>query len=310
MKKQFRLTLLSLVLLVSPTLFQCSQNPVTEKPETETSSLSNASDTDMVRQAAEQLANSYFSKTPASSVTDRLTLAQAKQIQAEFVQTLAKKLGDRIGYKAGLTSTPAQEQFGVQEPLLGVLFEQMLLPNGAVLTADFGVRPMTEGDLMVRVGSEEINNAKTMQEVLANLDAVIPFIELPDLVYGPEVKMTSGAIAAVNIGARYGVLGDPVLLAGMDDWQTRLSNISVEIFDADGKLLATGNSSALLGHPLKVVLWIKDALQVEGKQLQKGDLLSLGTITPLMPVKPNTTIRAKYIGLDPNGDVEISVQFK
>jgi len=44
--------------------------------------------------------------------------------------------------------------------------------------------------------------------------------------------------------------------------------------------------------------------------LKKGDLLSLGTITKLMPTQPNTTIRAKYIGLDPRGPVEISVKFK
>lgn len=308
MKKQFRLILLGFFLLLSPTLVQCSQTAVEEKPES--SPESSPESITAITTPSQQLANSYLSKTPARAVTTNLTLAQAKQIQAEFVQTLAKTLGNQVGYKAGLTSAPAQEKFGVSQPLLGVLFEQMLLPNGAVLTADFGARPMTEGDLMVRVGSDEINNAKTMPEALASLDAVIPFIEVPDLVYDPEAKMDGQAIAAINIGARYGVLGDPILLTANDDWQTRLGHISVEILDADGNLLQTGNSNALLGHPLNVVLWIKDALQAEGKQLKPGDLLSLGTITPLMPVKPNTTIRAKYIGLDPNGDVEILVKFE
>lgn len=75
-----------------------------------------------------------------------------------------------MGYKAGLTSLAAQEKFGVDRPLLGVLLQQMLLPNGAVLPANFGARPMTEGDLMVRVGSDKINQAinqaKTIAEVL------------------------------------------------------------------------------------------------------------------------------------------------
>ena len=65
-----------------------------------------------------------------------------------------------------------------------------------------------------------------------------------------------------------------------------------------------------MGNPLNVLLWIKDSLQAEGKQLKKGDLLSLGSITNFIPIKPNTTIRAKYIDLDPNGTVEIFVKFE
>ena len=78
----------------------------------------------------------------------------------------------------------------------------------------------------------------------------------------------------------------------------------------DGKVLATGKGKNLLGDPLNVVRWIRDTLKKQGKPLKKGDLLSLGTITKLMPAKPGKMIRARYIGLDPKGPVEISVSFK
>jgi len=71
-----------------------------------------------------------------------------------------------------------------------------------------------------------------------------------------------------------------------------------------------GLGSNVLGHPLNVVLWIKDSLNAEGTFLRNGDLLSLGTITKLLPPKPGTTIRARYIDLDPKGPVEISVKFE
>ena len=75
-------------------------------------------------------------------------------------------------------------------------------------------------------------------------------------------------------------------------------------------MIIEGQGSALLDHPLNVVLWLRDSLKAEGKKLKKGDLLSLGTITKLTPTAPNTTIRARYIDLDPKGPVEISVKFK
>ena len=65
-----------------------------------------------------------------------------------------------------------------------------------------------------------------------------------------------------------------------------------------------------MDDPLNVVLWIKNSLNAEGKRLKKGDLLSLGTITKLMPARPDTTIRAIYTGLDLSGPVEVSVKFK
>jgi len=75
-------------------------------------------------------------------------------------------------------------------------------------------------------------------------------------------------------------------------------------------VLGEGQGTSLLGDPLNVVMWIRDSLKAEGKKLNKGDLLSLGSITKLTPPTPNTTIRAVYFDLDPKGPVEISVKFK
>ena len=75
-------------------------------------------------------------------------------------------------------------------------------------------------------------------------------------------------------------------------------------------MLAEGTGGSLLDHPLNVVLWLRNSMLAAGKSLEKGDLLSLGTITNLMPAKAGTTICAVYIGLDPGGLVEVSVKFK
>ena len=80
--------------------------------------------------------------------------------------------------------------------------------------------------------------------------------------------------------------------------------------DSPANQLIEGQGSALLDHPMNVVLWIRDSLKAEGKKLKKGDLLSLGTITKLTPTAPNTRIVAKYLDLDSKGSVEIFVKFK
>lgn len=252
----------------------------------------------------------YFNRIPLANTPPELTITEAEQLRDRFVERLTPILGQGIGYKAGLTSATAQERFNVSHPLRGILLEQMLLPSGSILSANFGASPLFEGDLIVRVGSEAINQATTRQEVLASLDAVIPFIELPDLVYESGLKLDAADLIAINVGARLGIVGEPIPLAPTPEWQARLGNIQLVILDETGKELATGKSNALLGHPLDVVLWLKNDLKSVGKQLKKGDLLSLGTITPLMPVQSGQTIRAQYFGLSEQGVIEISVNFE
>ncbi|MFQ5585620.1 MAG: 2-keto-4-pentenoate hydratase [Thermodesulfobacteriota bacterium] len=258
----------------------------------------------------ESLTTSYLNRTPFDVLGSQITLEEARKIQERFVREIGRVYGPIVGYKVALTNPAVQRRFNVSHPLRGVLLERMVLKNGARLTADFGIRPMVEGDLMVQVGSESINNAITPQEALAAIDAVIPFIELPDIVYGEGVRIDGAAIVAINTGARYGVVGDPILVAPTDEWERRLAEVKVTLLDGEGKRLAEGRGSNLLGHPLKVLLWLVDSLKAEGKGLKAGDLISLGSITRMAPVQPGLTVRGRYDGLDPGGPIEVSVSFE
>lgn len=252
----------------------------------------------------------FIKKTQITSLPKELTMEEAYKIQKAVVSSLEKDYGKVVGYKAGLTNPKAQEAFGVREPVLGVLFEKMLLKSGSKVPANFGARPVSEGDLIVRIGDEKINDAKDSIEAVAFIEEVIPFIELPDLMYAPDVKLNGPMIVAINVGARLGIVGDPVKISGEKEWIQRLKAMQLEIYDEKNEKIAEGTGAALMGDPMAVVLWIRDQLKKEGKTLKKGDLLSLGTITKMVPVKAGGQIKARYTGLDPKGPVEIMVQFQ
>jgi len=258
----------------------------------------------------ETLAGYYLKKQPAPALSSTLTLPQAMKIQAEFNRAIAPAFGKVVGYKAGLTNAAVQKTFGVTAPVRGTLMEKMLLPSGTTLDANFGARPLYEGDLLVRVGSDAINSAKTPMEALAAIDAVIPFIELADLVYAKDVKINGPMLAAVNMAARYGIVGDPIPVQATPEWMERLKTFRCQIYDEKGVMVIEAPGSSLLDHPIHAVLWIRDSLKADGIALKKGDLLSLGTITKLTPTAPNTVITARYMGLNPKGPVDISVIFK
>jgi 2-keto-4-pentenoate hydratase len=257
-----------------------------------------------------KLTEFYLKKNPAPALDPPPTLDQAMKIQTEYNRAIMPTFGKVVGYKAGLTNPNIQKAFGVSAPVRGTLMEKMLLKSGATIEAAFGARPLYEGDLILRVGSENINAAATPMDALRAIDAAIPFIELPDLVYAKDVKINGPLLAAVNVAARYGIVGEPIPIEATPEWMERLKNFKCQIYDKEGTMLVEAPGSSLMDHPIHVVLWIRDSLRADGIRLKKGDLLSLGTITKLTPTAPGTVVRARYVGLDPKGPVEISVNFK
>lgn len=251
------------------------------------------------------LTTHYLSTTPMDRAFEG-DMHMAVAAQKCFVNALTDELGQPVGYKAALTNPAAQKRFGSDAPLLGVLLEKMILPNGAKTTLAFGSRPMLEGDLVVRVGDEKINLATNEAEVLAALDAVFPFIELADLVYSPETPLSAPAIVAVNTGARAGVLGEKAPIDSAR-WLNGLANLNVEMLDENGKVLASGKTAALLGHPLKAVMWIRDAVVARGSALKKGDLLSLGSVTPPVFLKQPGSATLRYSGPWLKDDLHVTV---
>ncbi len=270
--------------------------------------------TDLV---AVSLFQHYSAGYPAPILTDGLSSRQINSVHGNFVRRLISQAGEEgsiVGYKVALTNPQAQSQLGISHPLYGFLLESMLLESGDSLPLEFGSRPQAEGDLMVRVGSADINQAETDLELLAGLDAVIPFLELPDLIYEEDADVTAGALVAVNVGARYGIVGDPVELAPADNGLAQLANIRVVLKNDRGQFLVEGDSTALLGHPINAVRWLRDTLQTQGVELRPGDLLSLGSITSLVSLESGTNIEgieAEYFGLDASErSIDLEVSFE
>jgi 2-keto-4-pentenoate hydratase len=243
-----------------------------------------------------KLADQFLKKIPITAIDPNLTLEQAKKVQADFIQALIPQLGEPVGYKAGLTNPAVQKVFGVPHPVRGTLLKNMILKSGSELPADYGAVPVYEGDFILRVGSESINEARTPEEALKSIDAAVPFIELPNIAYGKDVKVNGPALVAVNVGARYGIAGDPIPVKASKEWMDRLKNFKFQILDEKGTVLGESQGSALMDHPLNAVLWIRDSLKAEGKKLKKGELLSLGSSRSLRP-QPQTRLCEQSISI-------------
>jgi len=260
---------------------------------------------------AQDLVNQMLAKAPAAN-PEGLSEDDGACSRAKVHALLEKRLGAVIGYKAGLTNPAVQKRFGYDKPVWGRLYKGMLLADGATVEAAFGARPLFEADMLVRVKSAAINQAKTPMEVLQAIDQVIPFIELPDLVVQAPPKLNGPAISAINVGARLGVAGRPidvpVVRAERYAMLDALRDMNVVLTDGGGAELGKGKGGDILEHPLNAVVWLAQALAKEGVAMKPGDLISLGSFSPLLPPKPGMKAVASYQGLP--GAAPVAVQFK
>ena len=261
-------------------------------------------------QAADLVAN-YVAKTPAAN-PENLTDADGACTRGKVNALLAQRMGKVIGYKAGLTNPAVQKRFSTDKPVWGKLYEGMVLASGATVDAAFGARPLYEADMLVRVKSAAINQAKTPMDVLDAVDQIIPFIELPDLMVQAPPKLNGAGVTAINVGARLGVAGAPIAVPVYRGERfamiKALADMNVSLTDGAGARLGGGKGSDILEHPLNAVVWLAGALAQEGLAMQPGDLISLGSFSAPLPPRPGLSVTATYDALP--GAAPVHVIFK
>jgi 2-keto-4-pentenoate hydratase len=87
-----------------------------------------------------------------------------------------------------------------------------------------------------------------------------------------------------------------------------LADIRIVATDASGAVLAENTGAATLGNPLNAVVWLVEDLA--GAQALKGtgDLISVGSFTPLTPPNAGQAISVRYEGLP--GTPNVSLTFE
>lgn len=258
--------------------------------------------------AINQLYEDYVARRVSPPFREKMTLDDAIDVQQIFVRELQSQLGRPVGYKVGLVQREAQKRWGVDQPIRGVLLEKMLLPDNAEVPADFAASPLLEADLVVVVKDKGINRAGNPLEVAKHLKEVVAFIELPDSFLATNGPPDGAMLAAANVGARLGVLGQRRPVRANREFVDALADMTVVMTDEAGLEMGRGTGKAILDHPLNAVLWLIEDLQSTGDSLKPGDLISLGSIR-MMPAPMGHTVKVTYEGL-PGGPLTVSARLQ
>jgi len=236
-----------------------------------------------IRAELAQMADDFLNYREMQGFDHEMGLAEAYRWQDEIVLLMEPALGGVVGYKTGGHDSGPGFPVFPPEGIRGVMLAGMFRTSGTAVKLTEFRRGFLEADFAFRVGDSSINDAETDLEILAGLDAIIPFAEIPDPFYDPETRSITGTIVANMgsrmsfLGSRMSFLGEPVILEPTEEWLHRINTFTFAVVDENDVEIASG---AMLGwyEPMKVVRWLRDQLHESGKELMPGQILSLGNI--------------------------------
>ena len=268
-----------------------------------------------VRTAVSQMVDDFLNLRMVQPFPAPLSLDEAYRWQNEFVGLLRPTMGEVVGYKTGGHNpgpvNPAFPPDGIRAQMLSGMF----LEDGAAIRLDDVTEAgFLEADFALRVGSRAINEAETDLEILAGLDAVVPFAEVPDPYGAPDDNaMIRGVVS--NMSTRIALAGDPVPVEPTEEWLQRIDSMEFAVLDENDRVIQSG-SMAEWYQPIAVVRWLRDHLKMYGKELIPGQILSLGNIGIIRPLYDGTPrgeayasnqFRIEYYGLKDDGPATVTI---
>jgi 2-keto-4-pentenoate hydratase len=250
-------------------------------------------DPDVVEQAADRLQQAADTRTPCAPVRDLLPVELRAGYMVQQVLTARALLAGRrvVGRKIGLTNPRVQAQLGVDQPDIGVLFDDMAVPEGGTVDITGLLQPRIEAEVAMVLGADLGGDDLGPQIVRAAVDQVVASLEIVDSrIAGWDITIAD--TVADNASSGLFVLGgSPVALADLD-----LSRVEMSMRE-DGQVISTGTGADCLGDPLAALTWLATAARDLGAPLRAGDVVLSGALGPMVPVRPGATYTADVTGL-------------
>ncbi len=240
---------------------------------------------------AAELISAQSDRRAITALTDRYSgvdSALAYSVQ-DAVVAARRQAGARIvGAKLGLTSKAKQRQMKVDEPLYGILTDDMRIASGAVVRRDDYIQPRCEPEIAFLLGADLEGEDVGSDDVLAATALVFPAIDVLDSRFAGYTFTIDDVIADNASSAGFTLGGDGIRPV---DFDLRLVGCVLEL---NGALVATAAGAAVLGDPASSVAWMVRQLAVRGRGLAAGEVVLAGALTEAVAVAPGDRVVAHF----------------
>jgi 2-oxo-3-hexenedioate decarboxylase len=232
-----------------------------------------------------------------------LTVEDAYRVSAAL-NAMRHARGEKpLGRKIGFTNRTIWPEYGVYAPIWGFVYDATVhaLGTTGALPLAGSAEPRIEPEIVFgladapSVGMDEA-------ALFSCLEWVAHGFEIVQSIY-PQWKFAAadtiaanGVHAALLIGPRYPVA------AHAGEWQAKLARFDIDLL-CDGRHIDRGNAANVLDGPLAALRHLVGLLANDkiNPPLAAGEIVTTGTLTRAMPVKPGETWSTALHGIPLDG---------
>lgn len=240
---------------------------------------------------AAELAHADQTRVPIPRITTRYpeaTVEDSYAIQGVWRDQQIAAGRRLVGRKIGLTSKAMQAATGITEPDYGVMFDDTVYENGAVIEFDRFLNVRIEVELAFVLKDALEGPHCTIFDVLRATEYVTPALEI----LNSHIELEGRTIVdTISDNAAYGAMvigGRPMRPHDLDlRWVSALlyRNESIE---------ETGVSAGVLNHPATGVAWLANKFAQHGARLEAGEIILAGSFTRPMWVSRGDSVVCDY----------------
>ncbi len=213
----------------------------------------------------------------------------AYRIQAAVVRARISDGSTVIGGKLGLTSKAKQHQMNVDEPLYGILTDDMQVDTAEAVVCGNYIQPRIEPEIAFLLKKDLEGPTVLASHVLAATELVFPAIDILDSRFS-GYKFTINDVIADNSSCAGFVLGGQ----GIDPRGIDLRLVGCYL-EKNGRLVYTAAGAAVMGHPAAAVAWMIRKMHATNRGgLQAGQIVMAGGMTEAVVIEPGDTIAARF----------------
>ncbi|WP_161816294.1 2-keto-4-pentenoate hydratase [Steroidobacter agaridevorans] len=252
------------------------------------------------RRVVDEIVTSWREQRALPNIDETLTIDSAYRVQTRSVREQLN--GARpAGFKAGLTSAPAQARFKTNDAVAGVLFAQGSLPSASTVRLHELRGLHIEVEIAMRIGTRIEQPLSDVASLRAHIDGIGAAIELPNLDYTQPQALDGIDIVATNVAAAKYIVGE---FAAPQQRDPNATDVRLVCNDQE---MFTGKGTDSLGDQWRAALFLVNKMVEQGWRLEPGQILLTGSLGRMLPGTTGHCVASYHSGSAQWASLEINV---
>jgi 2-oxo-3-hexenedioate decarboxylase len=227
---------------------------------------------------------------------------EAYSVAADIVKLRRARGEKTVGRKIGFTNRNIWAEYGATAPIWAHVYDRTLVhadDGRASVSLKGSARPRLEPEIAFKLKTPLAAGAHEPAKVLEAIEWLAPSFEIVDCHFDDWKFKSADSAADFALHWRL-IVGTPCTVRASDipALVSQLRDCRVSLA-RDGAVADRGVGSNALGHPASALAHLADALsrQPAFEPLAAGEIITTGTLTAALPMRPGEEWVSRYEGL-------------